>query len=189
MRAWRKQAGECCGSENCPEAAGLFVVVDHSFVRDPKRRGYNNKYQDRCLLSIYSSHVLTRRKPAQVIIEEITMSLTMDEDIKRWAAKHKIQGKTTVAEASRAYDLSFGGGEPLSRKSRYSSASPRRQRVAVWGSSKDADFTSGRALLGRVTRPESTSSHKSAKPFQSSGNVTSVSDKLLVWGVKKVTKK
>lgn len=37
----------------------------------------------------------------------------MDEDIKRWAAKRKralvldiIQGKTTVAEASRAYDLS-----------------------------------------------------------------------------------
>jgi transposase-like protein len=36
----------------------------------------------------------------------------MDEDIKRWTAKRKsalvleiIQGKTTVAEASRAYDL------------------------------------------------------------------------------------
>jgi transposase-like protein len=48
-----------------------------------------------------------------VIIEEITMSLKMDEDIKRWTAKRKsalvidiIQGKTTVAEASRAYDLS-----------------------------------------------------------------------------------
>ncbi len=42
-----------------------------------------------------------------------TMSTKMDEDIKRWAAKRKralvldiIQGKTTVAEASRAYDLS-----------------------------------------------------------------------------------
>jgi len=41
------------------------------------------------------------------------MSLKMDEDIKRWTAKRKsalvvdiIQGKTTVAEASRAYDLS-----------------------------------------------------------------------------------
>ncbi|KGC45051.1 DUF1153 domain-containing protein [Burkholderia pseudomallei] len=41
------------------------------------------------------------------------MSTKMDEDIKRWAAKRKralvldiIQGKTTVAEASRAYDLS-----------------------------------------------------------------------------------
>jgi transposase-like protein len=40
------------------------------------------------------------------------MSGLMDEDIKRWTAKRKsalvleiIQGKTTVAEASRAYDL------------------------------------------------------------------------------------
>lgn len=40
------------------------------------------------------------------------MSSLMDEDIKRWTAKRKsalvleiIQGKTTVAEASRAYDL------------------------------------------------------------------------------------
>lgn len=41
------------------------------------------------------------------------MSPKMDEDIKRWTAKRKsalvlgiIQGKTTVAEASRTYDLS-----------------------------------------------------------------------------------
>ena len=41
------------------------------------------------------------------------MSIKMDEDIKRWTAKRKsalvidiLQGKTTVAEASRAYDLS-----------------------------------------------------------------------------------
>lgn len=41
------------------------------------------------------------------------MSVKMEEDIKRWTAKRKsalvldiIQGKTTVAEASRAYDLS-----------------------------------------------------------------------------------
>ncbi|AJX20411.1 transposase [Burkholderia pseudomallei] len=41
------------------------------------------------------------------------MSTKMDEDIKRWTAKRKralvldiIQGKPTVAEASRAYDLS-----------------------------------------------------------------------------------
>jgi transposase-like protein len=40
------------------------------------------------------------------------MSTTMEEDIKRWTAKRKsalvldiIQGKTTVAEASRQYDL------------------------------------------------------------------------------------
>ena len=40
------------------------------------------------------------------------MSTVMDEDIKRWTARRKgalvleiIQGKTTVAEASRAYDL------------------------------------------------------------------------------------
>lgn len=41
------------------------------------------------------------------------MSVTMDDAIKRWTAKRKaalvveiIQGKTTVAEASRSYDLS-----------------------------------------------------------------------------------
>lgn len=40
------------------------------------------------------------------------MSTKMDEEVKRWTAKRKsalvleiIQGKTTVAEASRAYDL------------------------------------------------------------------------------------
>ncbi len=46
-------------------------------------------------------------------MDEKTMSTKMDEDIKRWTAKRKsalvmniIQGKTTVAEASRSYDLS-----------------------------------------------------------------------------------
>ena len=41
------------------------------------------------------------------------MSVTMDDSIKRWTAKRKtalvieiIQGKTTVAEASRCFDLS-----------------------------------------------------------------------------------
>lgn len=41
------------------------------------------------------------------------MSVTLDDSIKRWTAKRKtalvveiIQGKTTVAEVSRAYDLS-----------------------------------------------------------------------------------
>lgn len=40
------------------------------------------------------------------------MSMLMDEEIKRWTAKRKsalvleiLQGKTTVAEASRGYDL------------------------------------------------------------------------------------
>jgi len=40
------------------------------------------------------------------------MSMVMDEEIKRWTAKRKsalvieiLQGKTTVAEASRAFDL------------------------------------------------------------------------------------
>lgn len=44
---------------------------------------------------------------------ELTMSTKMEDDIKRWTAKRKsalvldlIQGKTTVAEASRQYDLS-----------------------------------------------------------------------------------
>ncbi|SDX55756.1 transposase [Roseicitreum antarcticum] len=41
------------------------------------------------------------------------MSVTMDESIKRWTAKRKMalmveimQGKTTVAETSRSFDLS-----------------------------------------------------------------------------------
>ena len=40
------------------------------------------------------------------------MSITMDEEIKRWTAKRKtalvmeiIQGKTSVSEAARAFDL------------------------------------------------------------------------------------
>jgi transposase-like protein len=44
--------------------------------------------------------------------KEGQMSELMDEQIKRWTAKRKsalvleiIQGKTTVAEASKAYDL------------------------------------------------------------------------------------
>jgi transposase-like protein len=45
--------------------------------------------------------------------EKVAMSMTMDENIKRWTARRKsalvieiIQGKTTVSEASRAHDLS-----------------------------------------------------------------------------------
>jgi transposase-like protein len=48
-----------------------------------------------------------------IIEEEITMSMKMEDEIKRWTAKRKsalvldiIQGKTTVSEASRSYDLS-----------------------------------------------------------------------------------
>ena len=40
------------------------------------------------------------------------MSMVMDEDVKRWTARRKsalvleiIQGKTTVAEGARSYDL------------------------------------------------------------------------------------
>jgi transposase-like protein len=46
-------------------------------------------------------------------MEYSTMSMKMEEEVKRWTAKRKsalvleiIQGKTTVAEASRAFDLS-----------------------------------------------------------------------------------
>jgi len=45
-------------------------------------------------------------------LEDTTVSTLMEEEIKRWTARRKtalvleiIQGKTTVAEASRAYDL------------------------------------------------------------------------------------
>lgn len=60
-----------------------------------------------------AENALTQRNPAHVIIEEMTKSTKMEEDIKRWTAKRKsvlvldiIQGKTTVAEASRQYKLS-----------------------------------------------------------------------------------
>ncbi|VVD60123.1 transposase [Pandoraea communis] len=50
------------------------------------------------------------------------MSKVMEDDIKRWTAKRKsalvldiIQGKTTVAEASRQYDLSPFGGRAVGR--------------------------------------------------------------------------
>ncbi len=55
-----------------------------------------------------------------VIVEGKTMSTLMEDDIKRWTAKRKtalvldiIQGKTTVAEASRAYDLTPSEVEAL----------------------------------------------------------------------------
>ena len=45
-------------------------------------------------------------------LEDATVSTLMEEEIKRWTARRKtalvleiIQGKMTVAEASRAYDL------------------------------------------------------------------------------------
>lgn len=45
------------------------------------------------------------------------MSIVMEEDIKRWAARQKsalvmeiIQGKASVSEASRQFDLHSGGG-------------------------------------------------------------------------------
>ena len=48
------------------------------------------------------------------------MSTLMEDDIKRWTAKRKtalvleiIQGKTTVAEASRAFDLQEAYGEAM----------------------------------------------------------------------------
>jgi transposase-like protein len=44
--------------------------------------------------------------------EDLIMGITMDDEIKRWTARRKsalvldiLQGKTTVAEASRTYDL------------------------------------------------------------------------------------
>lgn len=50
------------------------------------------------------------------------MSITMDEEIKRWAARRKsalvleiIQGKTTVSEASRQFDLAPSEIEEVDR--------------------------------------------------------------------------
>ena len=59
------------------------------------------------------------------------MSMTMEDDIKRWTAKRKaalvmeiIQGKTSISEASRAFDVSpaeieewvWMGNRPLEEK-------------------------------------------------------------------------
>lgn len=66
------------------------------------------------------------------------MSVTMDDSIKRWTAKRKtalvikiIQGKTTVAEASRSFDLSpsempSGGWRILCGRTRSTSANSMR---------------------------------------------------------------
>ena len=51
------------------------------------------------------------------------MSMTMEDDIKRWTAKRKaalvmeiIQGKTTISEASRSFDISPSEIEEWVRK-------------------------------------------------------------------------
>jgi transposase-like protein len=64
------------------------------------------------------------------------MSALMDEEIKRWTARRKtalvleiIQGKTTIAEASRAYDLPPRRSNPWLRTARSSPChKPSRQR-------------------------------------------------------------
>jgi transposase-like protein len=61
----------------------------------------------------YAASVLTQQNLLRCYRrEESTMSTLMDEEIKRWTAKRKtalvleiIQGKTSVSEASRTYDL------------------------------------------------------------------------------------
>ena len=58
-------------------------------------------------------HGLIQRISAQVLsLKETLVSTLMEDDIKRWTAKRKaalvmeiIQGKTTVAEGSRSFDL------------------------------------------------------------------------------------
>lgn len=69
-------------------------------------KGWVEQYEDGTCVS-------TQWKSAHATKEKVAMSVTMDDSIKRWTAKRKaalvveiIQGKTTVAEASRAYDLS-----------------------------------------------------------------------------------
>jgi transposase-like protein len=46
-----------------------------------------------------------------MLLEKLTMRMTMEDDIKRWTAKRKaalvmeiIQGKTSISDASRAFD-------------------------------------------------------------------------------------
>jgi transposase-like protein len=48
-----------------------------------------------------------------MLLEKLTMRMTMEDDIKRWTAKRKaalvmeiIQGKASISEASRAFDVS-----------------------------------------------------------------------------------
>jgi transposase-like protein len=56
---------------------------------------------------------IDQAESAHATKEKVAMSVTMDDSIKRWTARRKtalvveiIQGKTTVAAASRAFDLS-----------------------------------------------------------------------------------
>jgi len=76
-------------------------------------RGWNKEAEPAVYFEHDASRVSTQWKSAHATKEKVAMSVTMDDSIKRWTAKRKtalvveiIQGKTTVAEASRAYDLS-----------------------------------------------------------------------------------
>ena len=56
---------------------------------------------------------MTQWKPVQIILlEKTAMDMTMEDEIKRWTAKRKaalaleiIQGKTSISEVSRAFDI------------------------------------------------------------------------------------
>jgi transposase-like protein len=79
-------------------------AISRELKRNSSSRGYRSN----------KAHVMTHSKPAQVILlEKLTMIMTMEDDIKRWTAKRKaalvmeiIQGKTSISEASRAFDVS-----------------------------------------------------------------------------------
>ena len=66
------------------------------------------------------------------------MSLLMDDEIKRWTARRKsalvleiIQGKTTVAEASRAHDLPPSDADARSLASAFDFGQPARPPAFV----------------------------------------------------------
>ena len=69
-------------------------------------------------------------------MEKVALSMTMDDSIKRWTAKRKtalvielIQGRTTVAEASRSFDLTPSEIEGWQVRKRAIGIRPRIQAV------------------------------------------------------------
>jgi transposase-like protein len=82
------------------------------------------------------------------------MSMVMEEEIKRWTAKRKsalvveiIQGKTTVAEASRAYDLSPSEIEAWIEEGKKGMANPLDIREQYEKQLKELQEAYGEAML------------------------------------------
>lgn len=84
------------------------------------------------------------------------MSMAMEDEIKRWTAKRKsalvldiIQGKTTVAEASRAYDLPPSEIEKWIDEGKRGWRTPCELAHKMCGSSTSSSRRNSRKPMGR----------------------------------------